>query len=279
MQLFPEAAAAPVEGSSSKSSGSKSSSSGGGSSSSSSSGTAAAAASAPLALPPGWIEAQDASGRTYYFNEVTRISRWDVPTGAAAESIAVRQAAEKEEAARRLEARRAELREAESRESAEREEASRVRAGLRKTVAAWADERGWCGRKQLRRAIRLGAVGAATLPKRIMMSLLSGLEGVPVEGWKAGRILGTSQPLAVPAGWTWSDASAGASECVADGALRKAYQVAVRCLHPDKTQSLPLALRLAGEEVFGVVNEAWEALKDHESGTLAANAAVGGEEL
>ena len=231
-----------------------------------------------MALPPGWSEAKDASGRIYYFHEGSRISRWDVPTGAAAERIAVRQAAEEGEAARRLEARRAELRAAEEREAAEREEASRVRAGLRKTVAAWAEGRGWGGRKALRRAIRQGAPGGDTLPKRLVMSLLGGLAGVPVAGWAEGGILGSFAPLALPGGWAWADASAAASECTSDAALRKSYQLACRALHPDKTQGLPLALRLAGEEVFGVVNEAWEAFSDHKSGALFSSAAVGEEQ-
>ncbi len=163
---------------------------------------------------------KDPSGREYYYHELTRISRWDAPTGAAAERIAVRQAAEEEEAARRLEARRAELREAEGREAAEREEAGRVRVGLRKTVAAWAESRGWGGRKALRRAIRTGAAGADTLPKRVVMSLLSGLGGVPVEGWRpegsggsggggGGGILGSFVPLVLPAGWAWSSGGGG----------------------------------------------------------------------
>ncbi len=198
--------------------------------------------------------------------------------GAAAERIAVRQAAEEEEAARRLEARRAELRAAEEREAAEREEASRVRAGLRKTVAAWAEARGWGGRKALRRAIRQGAPGGDTLPKRLVMSLLGGLAGVPVEGWTEGRILGSFVPLALPAGWAWGEAGGAGAECASEAALRKNYQLACRCLHPDKTQGLPLALRLAGEEVFGAINEAWEAYTDHKSGQLFASATVGEEQ-
>jgi hypothetical protein len=79
-----------------------------------------------------------------------------------------------------------------------------------------------------------------------MASLLAGLQGVPVEGWGEGRLLGAYLPPALPPGWRWQDSSSSGVECLKEGALRKAYQLAVRCLHPDKTQGLPLALRLAG---------------------------------
>ena len=66
---------------------------------------------------------------------------------------------------------------------------ARLRAGLAKTVAAWADARGWSGRKLLRRAIRAGALGADSLPKRVVASLLAALGDVPVEGWRSGGIV------------------------------------------------------------------------------------------
>ena len=275
--LKPGAAAAPEAGKAtggSSGGGVATGASGGGGSGGGAAAAAAAVAAAPVTLPPGWKENRDASGRIYYYNESTRISRWDVPTGAAAEKIAARQAAEEEEAARRLEARRAELREAQERDAAAQEEASQLRSALRKTIAAWAEGRGWSGRKQLRKAIRMGAVGGDTLPKRIMLSLLVGLADVPVAGWKEGSIMGTFTCPALPAGWVYT--STAGADAVKEAALRKAYTLAVRCLHPDKTQSLHLALRLAGEEVFGIVNEAWEAYKDHESGALTAAASSGG---
>ena len=57
---------------------------------------------------------------------------------------------------------------------------------------------------------------------------------------------------------------------VGDGELKKAYLLAVRALHPDKTGTLPLILRLGGEQVFALLNGSWEAYNDAKAGTLFA---------
>ena len=196
-------------------------------------------------------------------------------------------AADEEEKSRKLQSRVAEMKSAEEEAAAARAEAEVVRSGISRAAGEWAERHGWRGRKVLRREMRAGGEGVDSLPKRILASLLSSLAEVPIEGWGGGGqgaaegggggILGalaTSSPLALPKGWRWSDPSPASLAAITDSALKKAYLLTVRCLHPDKTQGLPLVLRLGGEEVFQILNAAYQAMQDHKDGSLTANATV-----
>jgi hypothetical protein len=281
------AAAAAATAASSAASAAKASSSAASSAASGGGGGGSSGGGGDEPLPPGWEQATTESGSTYYYHAQSRISRWTVPTSDVAERIAERVAADEEEKSRKLQSRVAEMKSAEEEAAAARAEAEVVRSGISKAAAQWAERCGWRGRKVLRREVRAGGEGADSLPKRILASLLSSLGEVPIEGWggggggggsEGGGILGSlassPSPLALPKGWRWSDPSPASLAAITDSALKKAYLLTVRCLHPDKTQGLPLVLRLGGEEVFQLLNAAYQAMQDHKDGSLTANATV-----
>ena len=108
----------------------------------------------------------------------------------------------------------------------------------------------------------------------MLAHLLGGLPAVPIEGWAAELM--QKQALALPAGWDWTKPAAAAA--VSDGEVKKAYLLAVRALHPDKTAALPLRLRLGGEQVFTLLNSAWQAWQDGKNGTLLGGAGGGAED-
>ena len=213
-------------------------------------------------LPDGWEVADAGDGKLYYYHQSSRISRWTRPTGDTAERISSRLAAEEEATLARQAARMEALDAAERAALAERDAADGVRGKLVSAIAGWAEARGWTGVKGLRRALKAKMPGAESLPKRAVISLLSGLSAVPVDGWATLEC----PSLSVPKGWDWRAHAGG--DAVSEKDVKKAFLAAVRALHPDKTKTQPLALRLAGEEVFGILKSGWDALAAHKDGSL-----------
>ena len=121
-------------------------------------------------------------------------------------------------------------------------------------VEGWAGGLGSTGLKALRRAVKGGDVSA---PKRAAAALLGSLAAVPVARW--GQLIDKA-PLTLPSGWSPLVRGGGSSDAaIKDKDMKKAYLLAVRALHPDKTAALELDLRIAGEEVFTLIKSVWEA--------------------
>ena len=56
--------------------------------------------------------------------------------------------------------------------------------------------------------------------------------------------------------------------------LKKAYMLAVKALHPDKTGGSAADVRLVAENCFTVLNSAWELLGDAQTGAFLTSAAA-----
>ena len=80
----------------------------------------------------------DGSGRTYWFHQETRQSRWAKPDAAVVEKLEARLQAERVAKQQRLALRRAEMQEQEQRQQAAAHEAEAVRHDVQGCVASWA---------------------------------------------------------------------------------------------------------------------------------------------
>ena len=80
----------------------------------------------------------DGSGRTYWFHQETRQSRWAKPDAAVVEKLEARLQAERVAKQQRLALRRAEMQEQEQRQQAAAHEAEAVRHDVKGCVASWA---------------------------------------------------------------------------------------------------------------------------------------------
>ena len=127
-------------------------------------------------------------------------------------------------------------------------------------------------------------------PKRCLVALLASLhellpqlvgdapltESAPASpGFDEGAI-GTNASYFV------GDARAAQAACAAgqalpDGAVRKVYLRAQRSLHPDKSASESLRIRLLAEQAFTVLGEVNEAANDAKGNALLATGSASGE--
>ena len=80
----------------------------------------------------------DGTGRTYWYHQETRQSRWSKPDAAIVEKLEARLQAERSTKAQRLATRKAEMLDKEAREKAAAEEMAAVRQDVKGRVAAWA---------------------------------------------------------------------------------------------------------------------------------------------
>jgi YD repeat-containing protein len=240
------------------------------------------------------MEVTTDDGTKYYYHKLSRVSRWERPDGETAARIAERLASQEAEAARRREERMASLTAAEAAAAAERVAASEHKEGVRMAIESWSERAGWMGIKHVKRAVKSGpgavADAAVTWPKRSLAALLASLHTMDA----LGDLVDKDKPLLVPpTGWSWdgmggatargdvavdaaASAAASASTAISDGAIKKAYLQAVRVLHPDKTASSDLAVRIAAESAFTVLSAVWEAVQDAKAGTLLGNATSNG---
>jgi WW domain len=190
------------------------------------------------------VEAVTVDGRTYYYHEESRVTRWDRPDDAAAAEVAQRwRSTEGEKSERAREALEAhQTRVAEEKRMVE--ESSAAARALKDQVVAWSEAAGW--RLGKNKPVKPGHSRAAVLAR--LLATMDAVPGLP--------------ETAFPPEWRAVDpANAAAAPSLAD--VRKAYRAAAKTVHPDR---LPAAAavetRAACTEVFGVLSTAHGALQD-----------------
>lgn len=197
-------------------------------------------AEARRAYEENWVSVKTGDGRTYYYHQITRDTRWVKPDAETGARMEARRMLRDQETSRRQAERLAEIAAAEEeagRRARETEEASRR---TRQVVDAWSLAAGWKPGKK--KALH------GKDPRSVLVQLLNSVSAqIPSIADKLTGCLPTEK-LAV-AEW---------------GAVKRAYLKVVRQIHPDKTGGADTEFRAVANDVYTVLTGVYGAINEGE---------------
>eukprot|EP00602_Paraphysomonas_sp_CaronLab_P003686 CAMPEP_0185032910 /NCGR_PEP_ID=MMETSP1103-20130426/21438_1 /TAXON_ID=36769 /ORGANISM="Paraphysomonas bandaiensis, Strain Caron Lab Isolate" /LENGTH=548 /DNA_ID=CAMNT_0027568993 /DNA_START=327 /DNA_END=1973 /DNA_ORIENTATION=- len=173
-------------------------------------------------IPPGWEAVQTEDGRTYYYHTVTRISRWDLPSGHVTSALNQRLDESKKYTDEKIERRRVELEQVRLEEERIAAEMEKLKAGVRLAIERWRHP------TDMKRPRSLGEL----------------LSNIP-------DLLG---PTICP---EFSISRSPLTLSTSPTEIKKAYLKAVRLVHPDKLAAVDVDIekKMLAHEVFIRISE------------------------